>query len=110
MKKLLLLVIALSIALVMVVWFATDNNQQANIDQATTLEQLAKALLNGGKSQVTFDHGVILINRTADAILTASTAVSGFNLIINVRARVFAHTRPTADTDCLFANPVSLAQ
>jgi hypothetical protein len=91
MKKLLLLVSALSVALVMVLWFATDSNQQASIDQATTPEQLATALLNGGKSQVTFDHGVLSINRTVDAILTASTAVSGFNLIIaRVVPAVFA--------------------
>ena len=91
MKRLLLLLIALFVALVTVVWLATDNHQQASIDQATTPEQLATALLNGGKSQVTFDHGVLLINRTVDAILTASTAVSGFNLIIaRVVPTVFA--------------------
>jgi hypothetical protein len=91
MKRLLLLLIALFVALVTVVWLATDNHQQASIDQSTTPEQLATALLNGGKSQVTFDHGVLLINRTVDAILTASTAVSGFNLIVaRVVPTVFA--------------------
>ena len=91
MKKLLLLVIALFVALVTLLAFNTDNNQQIRIDQATTPEQLATALLYGGKSQVTFDHGVLLINRTVDAILTASTAVSGFNLIIaRVVPAVFA--------------------
>jgi hypothetical protein len=90
-KKLLLLVIALFVALVTLLAFNTDNNQQIRIDQATTPEQLATALLYGGKSQVTFDHGVLLINRTVDAILTASTAVSGFNLIIaRVVPAVFA--------------------
>jgi hypothetical protein len=91
MKKFLLLVVALFVALVTLLAFDTDNNQQARIDQATTPEQLATALLNGGKSQVTFDHGVLLINRTLDAILTASTAVSGFNLLIaRVVPAVFA--------------------
>jgi hypothetical protein len=91
MKKFLLLVIALFVALVTLLVFNADNHQQASIDQATSPEQLATALLNGGKSQVTFDHGVLLINRTVDAILTASTAVSGFNLIIaRVVPAVFA--------------------
>jgi hypothetical protein len=89
-KKLLLLVIALFVALVTLLAFNTDNNQQIRIDQATTPEQLATALLYGGKSQVTFDHGVLLINRTVEEIATASMAVSGFNFIIALVPAVFA--------------------
>jgi hypothetical protein len=90
-KKLLLLVIALFVGLLTLLALNTDNHQQARIDQATTPEQLATALLDGGKSQVTFDHGVLLINRTVDAVLSASWAVSGFNLIVaRVVPAVFA--------------------
>jgi hypothetical protein len=46
--------------------------------------------LDGGKSQVTFDHGVLLINRTVEEIATASMAVSGFNFIIALVPAVFA--------------------
>jgi hypothetical protein len=91
MKNLLLLLIALFVALVTFLVFDIDNDQQARIDQAGTPEQLATALLYGSKSQVTSDHGVLLIDRTVDAILTASTAVSGFNLnIARVVPTVFA--------------------
>lgn len=38
------------------------------------------ALMESGKSQVTLDNGVLVINRTVDSVLTAGTAVSGFNI------------------------------
>jgi hypothetical protein len=89
--KILLLVIVLFVGLVTLLAFNTDNHQQTRIDQATTPEQLAAALLDGGKSQITFDHGVLSINRTVDAVLSASWAVSGFNLIVaRVVPAVFA--------------------
>jgi hypothetical protein len=93
MKKLWLLLAAsvlLFVGLVSIVWNAAPSMQDL-IDKAGTPEQLATALLSSGKSQVTFDHGVLSINRTVDAILTASSAVSGFNLnIARIVPAVFA--------------------
>ncbi|WFU37368.1 hypothetical protein QA640_23035 [Bradyrhizobium sp. CB82] len=80
MKKVLFILVAAFVGLVMVLVFNTENERQIRIDQATTPEQLAAALLDGGKSQVTFDNGVLVVGHTLDAVLSASTAVSGFNV------------------------------
>jgi hypothetical protein len=91
LKKPLLLLIALFVALATYLVFDGNSDQQARIDRAATPEQLAIALLQGGKSQATSDHRVLSIERTVDAILTASWAVSGFNLsIARVVPAVFA--------------------
>ncbi|WP_441260826.1 hypothetical protein AB7008_43035 [Bradyrhizobium sp. 521_C7_N1_3] len=57
-----------------------DSERRAQIEKATTPEQLAAALIDSGKLQVTFEKGVLAINRTVDSVLTAGTAVSGFNI------------------------------
>ncbi|WP_375789398.1 hypothetical protein ACE10Z_19790 [Bradyrhizobium sp. Pha-3] len=78
MKKVLLVLIVGFVGLVALLGFGGENEQRAKIEKATTPEQLAMAMID--KSQVTFDKGVLVINRTVNSVLTAGTAVSGFNV------------------------------
>lgn len=80
MKRVLLILIVAIVGAVAFFGFAADKQRQARIDQAATPEQLAAALVEGGKSQVKFDGGVLVVEQTVEAVLTAGTAVNGFNL------------------------------
>jgi hypothetical protein len=91
MTRVLFVLIAAFIGLVVLMALNADNDRQARIDQATTPEQLAAALVDGGKSHVTFDKGVLVVDHTVDAILSAGTAVSGFNLnVVRMVPIIFA--------------------
>ncbi|QHP69555.1 hypothetical protein EI171_21050 [Bradyrhizobium sp. LCT2] len=90
MKKLLWILIAVFIGLAAVTAFMPDE-RRARIDQATTPEQLAEALLYGGKSTASLNNGVLAVNYTPDAVLSASAAVTGFNVnVARVVPVVFA--------------------
>lgn len=64
--------------MVAITTFMSESEHRAKIEKATTPELLAMALID--KSEVTFGKGVLVIDRTVDSVLTAGTAVSGFNL------------------------------
>ncbi|MGY4155538.1 hypothetical protein ACVINW_001380 [Bradyrhizobium sp. USDA 4461] len=78
MKKVLLILIVAFVGFVTVFIFMGESEHRAKIEKATTPEQLAMAIID--KSQVTFDKGVLAISRTVDSVLSAGTAVDGFNL------------------------------
>lgn len=91
MKKVLFILIAAFIGVATILILTAGNERRALIDQATTPEQLAAALVYGGKSQVTFDKGVLLVDHMVDAVLSAGTAVSGFNVnVVRVVPVIFA--------------------
>ncbi|MDI3561296.1 hypothetical protein [Bradyrhizobium sp. Arg816] len=80
MKKVLLILFAALVGVATLSGFIGDSERREKIDKATTPEQLAAALVDSGRLQVTLDKGVLVINRTVDSVLTAGTAVSGFNI------------------------------
>ncbi|WP_434854408.1 hypothetical protein [Bradyrhizobium sp. HKCCYLS1011] len=88
MKKVLFLLFAGMVG--WMIWTA-DDERKSRINQATTPEQLAIALVDGGRVQATFDNGALEINRTIDAALSAGWTVSGFNVTVaHVVPAVFA--------------------
>lgn len=80
MKKALLLIFLLVVAVTGVMAWQSDGQYQAKLAAATTPEEVASLLLKDLHPEAKMNGGVLSIDYTADAILTAGTAVSGFNV------------------------------
>ncbi len=92
LNKLLGVLVLIAVGLIIYVIVTSGSERQARIDQATSPAELAQALLgsDNGKAEATFDKGVLNAQLTLDAVLSASSAVSGFNLqIVRMVPEVF---------------------
>lgn len=97
MKKVFFAVMLAFLGLATVLFRNAESERQTRIDRATTPEQLAAALIDG-KSTVTFENGVLAVDHTVDAVLSAGTAISGFNVKVARMVPVIFARFPRVDS------------